>query len=91
MLFCATLTLSFFFNFSVPALGFMQDMFTVDERAKRVHIPIYRYGDVNFETSVICYTSDDTALVTADFTERPLSEESRVTFSAGERVSLGTY
>lgn len=60
--------------------------YTVDESSRSIHVPVYRSGDLSFESSVICYTRQNTAHVMMDYDERPLTEVSRITFLPGEKV-----
>ncbi|KAM6401739.1 extracellular matrix organizing protein FRAS1 isoform 2-T2 [Pluvialis apricaria] len=70
----------------VPSMQFTKDTYTVKEKEGTLHIPIFRTGDLSYESSVRCYTQSQTAEVTEDFAERRNAEESRITFSRGEKV-----
>lgn len=61
----------------------------VKESERMVEVPIRRLGDCSQNSSVICYTRQNTAVVMMDYTERPLTEASRVMFLPGEKVSCG--
>ena len=69
-------------------MGFDKPSIRVLEDVRVVHIPIVRKGDTSYPSSVICYTRQGTASIIRDFQERPQSDESRVYFSPGERVSV---
>lgn len=61
----------------------------VKESERVVEVPIRRLGDCTQNSSVICYTRQNTAVVMMDYTERPLTEASRVVFLPGEKVAYG--
>lgn len=71
----------------VPTMQFTKDVFTVKEKEGALHIPIFRTGDLSYESSVRCYTQSQTAEVMEDFAERRNADESRITFLKGEKVS----
>ncbi|OXB58880.1 hypothetical protein ASZ78_012724 [Callipepla squamata] len=70
----------------VPSMQFTKDVFTVREKEGVLHIPIFRTGDLSYESSVRCYTQSQTAEVMEDFAERRNADESRITFLKGEKV-----
>ncbi|OWK55263.1 Extracellular matrix protein FRAS1 [Lonchura striata] len=70
----------------VPSMQFTKDTYTAKEKEGTLHIPIFRTGDLSYESSVRCYTRSQTAQVMEDFTERRDTEESRITFLKGEKV-----
>ncbi|XP_053831515.1 extracellular matrix organizing protein FRAS1 [Vidua macroura] len=70
----------------VPSMQFTKDTYTAKEKEGTLHIPIFRTGDLSYESSVRCYTRSQTAQVMEDFTERRDAEESRITFLKGEKV-----
>ncbi|XP_074849859.1 extracellular matrix organizing protein FRAS1 isoform X2 [Carettochelys insculpta] len=70
----------------VPNMQFGKDLYTVKEKDGVLHIPILRTGDLSYESSVRCYTRSQTAVVMEDFEERRNAEDSRITFSKGEKV-----
>jgi hypothetical protein len=73
--------------FPVPTMEFTYTEMVVKESDKVVHVPIRRHGDATRNSSVICYTRQDTAAVMMDFDERVLTEASRITFLPGEQVT----
>ena len=68
-------------------MQFTKDTYMVKEKEGTLHIPIFRTGDLSYESSVRCYTQSQTAEVMEDFAERRNAEESRITFLKGEKVS----
>uniref|UniRef100_A0A8C8RJR6 VWFC domain-containing protein n=1 Tax=Pelusios castaneus TaxID=367368 RepID=A0A8C8RJR6_9SAUR len=70
----------------VPSMQFGKDLYTVKEKEGVLHIPIFRTGDLSYESSVRCYTQNQTAEVMEDFEERRNAEDSRITFLKGEKV-----
>ncbi|XP_057287145.1 extracellular matrix organizing protein FRAS1 [Pezoporus wallicus] len=70
----------------VPSMQFTKDTYMVKEKEGTLHIPIFRTGDLSYESSVRCYTQSQTAEVMEDFAERRNAEESRITFLKGEKV-----
>lgn len=72
---------------AVPSMQFTKDTYTAKEKEGTLHIPIFRTGDLSYESSVRCYTRSQTAQVMEDFTERRDAEESRITFLKGEKVT----
>lgn len=61
---------------------------TVEEQLGVVHIPVARIGDLSYSSSVVCYTRQKTAQVMMDYDERRNTDEFRIVFLPGERVSL---
>ena len=70
-------------------MEFGSDKYTIAEQNKSISVPVYRHGDLSYQSSVICYTRQQTAQVMMDYDERILSEESRIIFQPGDRV--GTF
>lgn len=70
----------------VPTMEFTYTEMVVKESDKMVQVPIRRRGDATQNSSVICYTRQNTAAVMMDFDERLLTEASRITFLPGEQV-----
>lgn len=69
-------------------MQFTAEEYTVDESLGSVYIPVYRSGDLRYDSSVICYTRQNTAHVMMDYTERPFTENSRIMFHSGEQVMV---
>ncbi|KAM8939375.1 extracellular matrix organizing protein FRAS1 [Pelodytes ibericus] len=83
--FQATVTINDTFQ-DVPSMQFSKDVFTVKEKDGVLHLPVIRTGDLNYESSVRCYTQSHTAQVMDDFEERRNSDDSRLIFLKGEKV-----
>lgn len=69
-------------------MQFSKDVLTVKEKDGLLHVPIIRTGDLSYESSVRCYTQSQSAQVMDDFEERRNSDDSRITFLKGEKVSI---
>ncbi|XP_035826399.1 extracellular matrix protein FRAS1 [Aplysia californica] len=69
----------------IPQMTFSQDSYIIDEKNKTLNATINRLGDVNMESSIICFTRQQTAQVMMDFDERIFTNASLVTFRPGER------
>ena len=67
-------------------MEFLSDQYKVAEHNRSISVPVYRYGDVSYQSSVICYTRQHSAQVMMDYEERLLSESSRIVFEPGDRV-----
>ncbi|KAL3876627.1 hypothetical protein ACJMK2_034445 [Sinanodonta woodiana] len=67
-------------------MQFVKESYTVDERNQSISVPVMRMGDLSFESSVICYTRQETAQVMMDYDERFLSEASRIFFKPGVKI-----
>ena len=72
-------------SFPVPKFGFLESSVQVKETDGVVSLAVQRDGDISSRASVICYTRQNTASVEQDFTERPLTEMSRIVFEPGQR------
>ncbi|XP_052791092.1 extracellular matrix organizing protein FRAS1-like isoform X2 [Mya arenaria] len=70
----------------VPSMSFEESSYMVDESSGHVSVQIVRTGDSSLESSVVCYTQQDFALVGVDYVDRALSEEARIVFLSGEKV-----
>ncbi|XP_069123568.1 extracellular matrix organizing protein FRAS1-like [Argopecten irradians] len=73
-------------HLDMPTMQFLKDNQTVSESSGQVSVAVVRTGDLSYESSVICYTRQNTALVSQDYVERPLNEESRLYFLPGEQM-----
>ncbi|WAQ95604.1 FRAS1-like protein [Mya arenaria] len=62
----------------VPSMSFEESSYMVDESSGHVSVQIVRTGDSSLESSVVCYTQQDFALVGVDYVDRALSEEARI-------------
>uniref|UniRef100_A0A8P4K7M3 Fraser extracellular matrix complex subunit 1 n=1 Tax=Dicentrarchus labrax TaxID=13489 RepID=A0A8P4K7M3_DICLA len=70
----------------IPSMQFEKSVYTVKEKDRVLHIPIFRTGDLSFKSSVRCFTRTMSAMVMDDFEERRNTDESRITFLRGEKV-----
>ncbi|KAL5018413.1 hypothetical protein ScPMuIL_004135 [Solemya velum] len=73
-------------HLDVPIMEFIQDQYFVDESEGSVSVEIQRTGDLSYDSSIICYTRQQSAAVMMDYDERYLSETSRIFFQPGEKV-----
>ena len=71
---------------TVPRMEFLSDQYTIAENNRSINVPVYRHGDVSYQSSVICYTRQHSAQVMMDFEERIFSELSRIVFEPGDKV-----
>lgn len=67
-------------------MSFSKSEVEVKESIGVVALEIKRSGDLNEQSSVLCYTEERFANVESDFVERPQTEFSRVVFKIGESV-----
>ncbi|KAL4240400.1 Extracellular matrix protein fras1 [Mactra antiquata] len=67
-------------------MSFQTGSYMIDEMSKTLNVPVYRTGDTGLESSVICYTRQNTARVDIDYTERTLTEGYRIFFNTREKV-----
>ena len=74
----------------VPTMEFTLDKVEVKESVGFVSLEVRRSGDLNDESSVICYTrqGNNGANAEDDFVERPKTEFSRIIFHKGQSVSF---
>ena len=68
-------------------MSFVETAVEIKEDSNVISLAIKRSGDTSGQSSVICYTRQNTASVEEDFVERPLTELSRVVFKPGQSVS----
>ncbi len=71
----------------IPTMQFSLRDMKVEEHQGLVHIPIVRSGDLSFESSVRCFTRQRSASVMMDYDERRNTDEFRIIFAPGEKVS----
>uniref|UniRef100_A0AAV2K4I5 Calx-beta domain-containing protein n=1 Tax=Knipowitschia caucasica TaxID=637954 RepID=A0AAV2K4I5_KNICA len=69
----------------LPQMQFRDAVHVVSESAGRLSVWVVRSGDISHSSSVRCYTRQGSAQVMMDFTERPNTEASVITFQPGER------
>ncbi|KAF7223631.1 FRAS1-related extracellular matrix protein 3 isoform X2 [Nothobranchius furzeri] len=68
----------------LPKVQFKEDRYTVDESNGEVRAVLYRNGDISLTSTVRCYTRQGSAQVMMDYSERPNTDASIVTFLPGE-------
>ncbi|XP_075449299.1 FRAS1-related extracellular matrix protein 2 [Ascaphus truei] len=76
-----------FINDSVsdlPKVQFREPMYTGNENDGQITAMVYRSGDINYKSTVRCYTRQGSAQVMMDFEERPNTDSSIITFLPGE-------
>ncbi|ELK35063.1 FRAS1-related extracellular matrix protein 2 [Myotis davidii] len=68
----------------LPKMQFKERVYTVNENDRQIVAIIHRSGDLQFMSSVRCYTRQGSAQVMMDFEERPNTDISIVEFLPGE-------
>ncbi|XP_043828212.1 FRAS1-related extracellular matrix protein 3 [Dromiciops gliroides] len=68
----------------LPKVQFKKSSYTGNERDGQVRAIIYRSGDISHSSTVRCFTRQGSAQVTADYKERPNTDDSTVIFLPGE-------
>ena len=72
------------FFFAVPKMQFKERVYTGNENDGQIVATIHRSGDVQYRSSVRCYTRQGSAQVMMDFEERPNTDISTITFLPGK-------
>lgn len=72
------------FASAVPKMQFKERVYTGDENDGQIVAMIHRSGDLQFRSSVRCYTRQGSAQVMMDFEERPNTDTSIITFLPGK-------
>lgn len=70
-------------DFSVPKMQFKERAYTGRESDGQIVAVIHRSGDIQYQSSVRCYTRQGSAQVMMDFEERPNTDISKITFLPG--------
>lgn len=70
--------------FTVPKVQFKDGSYKADESDGEVKAIVYRSGDINLRSTVRCYTRQGSAQVMMDYSERPNTDASIITFLPGE-------
>lgn len=70
-------------DFSVPKMQFKERTYTGHESDGQIVAVIHRSGDIQYQSSVRCYTRQGSAQVMMDFEERPNTDISKITFLPG--------
>ncbi|XP_008575110.1 PREDICTED: FRAS1-related extracellular matrix protein 2 [Galeopterus variegatus] len=68
----------------LPKMQFKERVYTGSESDGQIIAMIHRSGDVQYRSSVRCYTRQASAQVMMDFEERPNTDISTITFLPGE-------
>ncbi|XP_069098697.1 FRAS1-related extracellular matrix protein 3 [Pleurodeles waltl] len=68
----------------LPKVQFKDPQYIVKEKDGQVTAIIYRSGDINYRSTVRCYTRQGTAQVMMDYEERPNTDDSLVVFLPGD-------
>ncbi|KAM9318366.1 FRAS1-related extracellular matrix protein 2b [Pholidichthys leucotaenia] len=68
----------------LPKVQFRKAVYVGDENSGQISAIIYRSGDISYKSTVRCYSRQGTAQVMMDFSERPNTDASIVTFLPGE-------
>lgn len=74
--------------FAVPKVQFKEGSYKVDESDGEVKAIVYRSGDISLRSTVRCYTRQGSAQVMMDYSERPNTDASIITFLPGEMSLL---
>ncbi|XP_078683006.1 FRAS1-related extracellular matrix protein 2-like [Branchiostoma floridae x Branchiostoma belcheri] len=69
----------------LPMMSFAQPVYDAEESDGQVTVMVVRTGDVSHASTVRCYTRQHTAQVMMDYDERPNTDDSIITFEAGEK------
>uniref|UniRef100_A0A8C9QQD6 FRAS1 related extracellular matrix 2 n=1 Tax=Scleropages formosus TaxID=113540 RepID=A0A8C9QQD6_SCLFO len=68
----------------LPKVQFRESAYSVNENQGQVLALVYRSGDLNYRSTVRCYSRQGSAQVMMDFHERPNTDASIITFLPGE-------
>ncbi|KAM4796083.1 FRAS1-related extracellular matrix protein 2 [Rhinophrynus dorsalis] len=68
----------------LPKVQFREPVYIGNENDGQIAAMVYRSGDVNYKSTVRCYTRQGSAQVMMDFEERPNTDNSIITFLPGE-------
>lgn len=68
----------------MPKVQFKEGSYKVDESDGEVKAIVYRSGDISRQSTVRCYTRQGSAQVMMDYSERPNTDASVITFLPGE-------
>ena len=68
---------------AVPKMQFKERVYTGNENDGQIVAMIHRSGDIQYRSSVRCYTRQGSAQVMMDFEERPNTDISIITFLPG--------
>lgn len=84
------LMLIYGFNFVavVPKVQFRDAVYVGNEDSGQISAIVYRSGDISYRSTVRCYSRQGTAQVMMDFSERPNTDASIITFLPGGVTKL---
>lgn len=68
----------------MPKVQFEEGTYQVDESNGEVKAIVHRSGDISIKSTVRCYTRQGSAQVMMDYSERPNTDASVITFLPGE-------
>ncbi|XP_043918185.1 FRAS1-related extracellular matrix protein 3 [Protopterus annectens] len=68
----------------LPKVQFKEPQYIGNEKEGQVTAVVYRSGDINYKSTVRCYTRQGTAQVMMDYEEMPNTDASIITFLPGE-------
>ncbi|KAJ1114419.1 hypothetical protein NDU88_002657 [Pleurodeles waltl] len=69
----------------LPKVQFKEPVYIGNENDGQITAVVYRTGDINYKSTVRCYSRQGSAQVMMDFEERPNTDSSIITFLPGER------
>lgn len=72
----------------MPKVQFKEGSYKVDESDGEIKAIVYRSGDISLRSTVRCYTRQGSAQVMMDYSERPNTDASIITFLPGESCLL---
>lgn len=70
----------------VPKVQFRDAVYVGNENSGQISATVYRSGDIGYKSTVRCYSRQGTAQVMMDFSERPNTDASIITFLPGAVV-----
>uniref|UniRef100_A0AAQ6ISN3 Calx-beta domain-containing protein n=1 Tax=Anabas testudineus TaxID=64144 RepID=A0AAQ6ISN3_ANATE len=68
----------------LPKVQFRDAVYVGNENSGKISAIVYRSGDISYKSTVRCYSRQGTAQVMMDFSERPNTDASIITFLPGE-------
>ncbi|XP_029373146.1 FRAS1-related extracellular matrix protein 2b isoform X3 [Echeneis naucrates] len=68
----------------LPKVQFRNAVYVGNEDSGQISATVYRSGDISYRSTVRCYSRQGTAQVMMDFSERPNTDASIITFLPGE-------
>ncbi|KAF0030083.1 hypothetical protein F2P81_016814 [Scophthalmus maximus] len=68
----------------LPKVQFRDAVYVGNEDSGQISVTVYRSGDISYRSTVRCYSRQGTAQVMMDFSERPNTDASIITFLPGE-------